>query len=131
MSYRHKAITSVIQLTLVYLLLLLSLGLASAQAGLTINQLVTSEQTVTLQAPSGDYFYQWTAETGGAIIGQGSTQSFSFKAPLVTQDEGSKAVTISLFIRTRAGGCVNHTSTTINVYSLPVCGISGPAQVGH
>jgi len=130
MSYRHKAIASVIQLTLVYLLLLLSLGLASAQAGLTINQLVTSEQTVTLQAPSGDYYYQWTAEIGGANIGQATTQSFSFKAPLVTQDEGSKAVTISLYIRTKEGGCVNQTSTTINVYSLPVCGISGPAQVG-
>ena len=62
MSYRNKAITSVIQLALVYLLLLLSLGVASAQAGLTINQLVTSEQTVTLQAPSGDYYYQWTAD---------------------------------------------------------------------
>jgi uncharacterized repeat protein (TIGR01451 family) len=117
-------------LSLVYLLAGLSLGAVAAPPSLAINQLVTSEQTVTLQAPSGDYYYQWTAETGGAIIGQGATQSFSFKAPLVTQDEGSKAVTISLFIRTRAGGCVNQTSTTINVYSLPVCGISGPAQVG-
>jgi hypothetical protein len=130
MSYRSKAITSIIQLALVYLLLLLSSGLAGAQAGLAINQLVTSGQTVTLQAPSGDYYYQWTAETGGATIAQATTRSFSFKAPLVTQDEGSKAVTISLYIRTKEGGCVNQTSTTINVYSLPVCGISGPAQVG-
>ncbi|MDD4446885.1 MAG: hypothetical protein PHN61_04325, partial [Methanothrix sp.] len=106
------------------------MGLAGAQAGLTINQLVTSEQTVTLQAPSGDYYYQWTAETGGATISQATSQSFSFKAPLVTQDEGSKAVTISLYIRTKEGGCVNQTSTTINVYSLPVCGIGGPTQVG-
>ncbi len=130
MLYRNKAITSVILLALVYLLLLLSLGVAGGQAGLTINQLVTSGQTVTLQAPSGDYYYQWAAETGGATIGQGTARSFSFRAPLVTQDEGSKAVTISLYIRTKAGGCVNQTSTTINVYSLPVCGISGPAQVG-
>jgi hypothetical protein len=130
MLYRNKAINSVMLLALVYLLLLLSLGVAAAQASLTINQLVTSGQTVTLQAPSGDYYYQWAAVTGGATIGQGAARSFSFKAPLVSQDEGSKAVTISLYIRTKAGGCVNQTSTDINVYSLPVCGISGPAQVG-
>ncbi len=131
MSYRNKAITSVIQLAIIYLLLLLSSSVVSgAVAGLTINQLVTSEQTVTLQAPSGDYYYQWTADTGGATIGQATTRSFSFKAPRVTQDEGSKAVTISLYIRTKEGGCVNQTSTTINVYSLPVCGIGGPATVG-
>jgi uncharacterized repeat protein (TIGR01451 family) len=115
-------------LSLVYLLTGSSLG--AVAPSLTINQLVTSEQTVTLQAPSGDYYYQWTAETGGATISQATSQSFSFKAPLVTQDEGSKAVIISLYIRTKEGGCVNQTSTTINVYSLPVCGISGPAQVG-
>lgn len=117
-------------LSLVYLLAGLSLGAVAAPPSLAISQLVTSEQTVTLKAPSGDYYYQWTADTGGATIGQATTQSFSFKAPLVTQDEGSKEVTISLYIRTKEGGCVNQTSTTINVYSLPVCGISGPAQVG-
>ncbi len=130
MSYRNKAIALVMLLSLVYLLAGLSLGAVAAPPSLTINQLVTSEQTVTLKAPSGDYYYQWTADTGGATIGQATTQSFSFKAPLVTQDEGSKAVTISLYIRTKEGGCVNQTSTTINVYSLPVCGISGPISVG-
>ncbi|MCK9564751.1 MAG: hypothetical protein M0Q43_01725 [Methanothrix sp.] len=130
MSYRNKGITSVILIALIYLLFLSSVSLAAAQASLAVNQLVTSGQTVTLQAPSGDYYYQWTAVTGGATIGLGSAQKFSFSAPLVSQDEGSKAVTISLFIRTKEGGCVNQTSTDINVYSLPVCGISGPAQVG-
>ena len=130
MSYRDKAITSAMLLALVYLLLLLSLGLAAAQGGLSINQLVTSGQTVTLQAPSGDYLYQWAAVTGGATIGQGSARGFSFKAPLVSQDESSKTVTVSLYIRTKEGGCVNQTSTDISVYSLPVCGIDGPADVG-
>ncbi len=128
MSYHSKAITLVMLLSLVYLLTGSSLG--AAAPGLAVNQLVTSGQTVTLQAPSGDYLYQWTAVTGGATIGQGAARSFSFKAPLVSQDESSKAVTISLFIRTKEGGCVNQTSTDISVYSLPVCGISGPAQVG-
>ena len=115
-------------LSLVYLLVGSSLG--AVAPSLAVNQLVTSGQTVTLQAPSGDYLYQWTAVTGGSTIGAGTARSFSFKAPLVSQDENSKAVTISLFIRTKEGGCVNQTSTDINVYSLPVCGISGPAQVG-
>jgi uncharacterized repeat protein (TIGR01451 family) len=128
MSYHSKAITLVMLLSLVYLLTGSSLG--AVAPSLAVNQLVTSGQTVTLQAPSGDYYYQWAAVTGGTTIGQGAARSFSFKAPLVSQDEGSKAVTISLYIRTKAGGCVNQTSTDINVYSLPVCGISGPAQVG-
>jgi len=128
MSYHSKAITLVMLLSLVYLLTGSSLG--AVAPSLAVNQLVTSGQTVTLQAPTGDYLYQWTAVTGGATIGQGAARSFSFKAPLVSQDEGSKAVTISLYIRTKEGGCVNQTSTDINVYSLPVCGISGPAQVG-
>ncbi|MFA6372395.1 MAG: hypothetical protein WCW68_07205, partial [Methanothrix sp.] len=130
MSYSNKAIALVMLLSLVYLLAGLSLGAVAAPPSLAVNQLVTSGQTVTLQAPSGDYYYQWTAVTGGATIGAGTAQKFSFSAPLVSQDEGSKAVTISLFIRTKEGGCVNQTSTDINVYSLPVCGISGPAQVG-
>jgi len=130
MSHRNKAIASAMLLSLVYLLAGLSLGAVATTPGLTVSQLVTSGQTVTLQAPSGDYIYQWTADTGGATIGQATTRSFSFKAPLVTQEEGSKAVTISLYIRTIEGGCVNQTSTTINVYSLPVCGIGGPSSVG-
>jgi len=128
MSYHSKAITLVMLLSLVYLLTGSSLG--AAVPSLAVTQLVTSGQTVTLQAPTGDYLYQWTAVTGGATIGQGAARSFSFKAPLVSQDEGSKAVTISLYIRTKEGGCVNQTSTDINVYSLPVCGIGGPVQVG-
>ncbi len=128
MSYHSKAITLVMLLSLVYLLTGSSLG--AAVPSLAVTQLVTSGQTVTLQAPSGDYLYQWTAVTGGATIGQGAARSFSFKAPLVSQVENSKAVTISLYIRTKEGGCVNQTSTDIKVYSLPVCGIGGPAQVG-
>jgi uncharacterized repeat protein (TIGR01451 family) len=124
----NKAIASLMFFSLIYLLVGSSLG-ATAPT-LAVNQLVTSGQTVTLQAPSGDYLYQWTAVTGGATIGQGAARSFSFRAPLVSQAEGSKAVTISLYIRTKEGGCVNQTSTDINVYSLPVCGIGGPAQVG-
>ncbi|MCX6673295.1 MAG: hypothetical protein NTY37_05910 [Methanothrix sp.] len=128
MSYRNKAIALVMLLSLVYLLAGSSLG--AVAPSLAVNQLVTSGQTVTLQAPSGDYLYQWTAVTGGSTIGAGTARSFSFRAPLVSQDEGSKAVTISLFIRTKEGGCVNQTSTDINVYSLPVCGIGGPGEVG-
>ncbi|MDD1761285.1 MAG: hypothetical protein LUQ59_03550, partial [Methanothrix sp.] len=107
-----------------------SLGAVATPPALTINQLVTSGQTVTLKAQTGDYLYQWTAKTGGATIGEGTTQTFSFTAPLVSQEEGSKAVTIYLYIRTTEGGCVNQTSTDINVYALPVCGISGPELVG-
>lgn len=128
MSHRNNAIALAMFLSMVYLVMGASLG--AAAPSLAVNQLVTSGQTVTLQAPSGDYLYQWTAVTGGSTIGAGTAQKFSFKAPLVSQDEGSKAVTISLYIRTKEGGCVNQTSTDISVYSLPVCGISGPAQVG-
>jgi uncharacterized repeat protein (TIGR01451 family) len=117
-------------LTLVYLLVGPSLGAIAAPSSLALNQLITSGQTVTLQAPSGDYLYQWTAVTGGSTIGAGTAQEFSFSAPLVSQVEGSKTVTISLYIRTKEGGCVNQTSADISVYSLPVCGISGPEQVG-
>lgn len=105
-------------------------GAVVAPPALTVGQLVTSEQMVTLQAPSGDYIYQWTAETGGSTIGAGTAQKFLFRAPAVSQEESSKTVTISLFIRTTEGGCVNQTSTDIQVYSLPVCGIDGPVQVG-
>ena len=130
MSHRNKAIALAMLLSLVYLLAGQSLGAVASTPSLTISQLVTSGQTVTLQAPSGDYYYQWTADADGATIGQATTRSFSFRAPQVTQEEGSKGVTISLYIRTKEGGCVNQTSTTINVYSLPVCGIGGPAFVG-
>jgi uncharacterized repeat protein (TIGR01451 family) len=128
MSNRYKAIALLLLLTLVYLVGP-SLG-APVPSALTVNQLVTSEQTVSLQAPSGDYLYQWTAESGGSTIGAGTAQKFSFRSPKVSQDEGSKTVTISLFIRSIEGGCVNQTTTNIQVYSLPVCGINGPAQVG-
>ena len=128
MSNRYKAIALLLLLTLVYLVGP-SLG-AAVPSALTVNQLVTSEQTVSLQAPSGDYLYQWTAESGGSTIGAGTAQKFSFRSPKVSQDEGSKTVTISLFIRSIEGGCVNQTTTNIQVYSLPVCGINGPAQVG-
>ena len=125
-----KAKAFVVILTLVYLLVVPSLGAIAAPSSLALNQLITSGQTVTLQAPSGDYLYQWTAVTGGSTIGAGTAQKFSFSSPLVSQVEGSKTVTISLYIRTKEGGCVNQTSTDISVYSLPVCGISGPEQVG-
>ena len=125
-----RAKAFVVILTLVYLLVGSSLGAVAAPSSLALNQLITSGQTVTLQAPSGDYLYQWTAVTGGSTIGAGTAQKFSFSSPLVSQVEGSKTVTISLYIRTREGGCVNQTSTDISVYSLPVCGISGPEQVG-
>ncbi len=130
MLCRDKAIVSVTFLALVYLMVGSSLGVVAAPPGLAINQLVTSGQTVTLQAPSGDYLYQWEAVTDGSTIGAGTAQKFSFSAPLVSQDEGSKVVTISLYMRTIEGGCVNQTSTDISVYSLPVCGIGGPEQVG-
>ncbi|MDQ1262019.1 MAG: hypothetical protein QG575_1200, partial [Euryarchaeota archaeon] len=129
MSSHSKAIVISLFLVLVILLSGDSLGVVATPT-LTINQLVTSGQTVTLQAPSGDYLYTWTAETGGSNIGTGTAQKFSFTAPLVSQEDGSKVVTVFLFIRTKEGGCVNQTSTDINVYSLPVCGISGPESVG-
>ncbi|VVB72855.1 Uncharacterised protein [uncultured archaeon] len=128
MSYRNKAIAFSVFSMMICLLVGTALGVVSP--ALTISQLVTSGQSVTLQAPSGDYLYQWTAVEGGSTIGAGTSQKFTFLAPQVTQEEGSKTVTISLFIRTTEGGCVNQTSTDINVYSLPVCGIGGPAQAG-
>lgn len=130
MSLRNQAIISAILLATICLLVCPAFGAAAASPGLSVSQLVTSGQTVTLQAPSGDYIYQWTAVTGGSTIGAGTAQKFTFTAPQVSQEEGSKAVTISLYIRTKEGGCVNQTTTDINVYSLPVCGISGPEQVG-
>ena len=54
MLCRDKAIVSVTFLALVYLMVGSSLGVVAAPPGLAINQLVTSGQTVTLQAPSGD-----------------------------------------------------------------------------
>ena len=130
MSLRNKAIISALLFASIWLLVCPVLGAVAAPPGLSVNQLVTSGQTVTLQAPSGDYLYQWTAVTGGSTIGAGTSQKFTFSAPTVSQEEVSKAVTISLYIRTTEGGCVNQTTTDINVYSLPVCGISGPAEVG-
>ncbi len=129
MSSHSKAIVISLFLVLVILLTGDSLGVVATPT-LTINQLVTSGQTVTLQAPSGDYLYTWTAETGGSNIGTGTAQKFSFTAPLVSQEDGSKVVTVYLYIRTIEGGCVNQTSTDISVYALPVCGISGPGLVG-
>jgi uncharacterized metal-binding protein YceD (DUF177 family) len=129
MSFRIKALALSIFLLLVFLMVGPAPGVVAVPT-LTISQLVTSGQTVTLQAPSGDYLYQWTAESEGANIGAGTSQKFTFTAPLVTQEEGSKAVTVSLYIRTIEGGCVNQSTTDINVYSLPVCGIGGPEQVG-
>jgi hypothetical protein len=128
MSWHKKAIILATFLALVFLAGP-TLG-AVAPPALTISQLVTSGQTVTLQAPAGDYFYQWSAEVGGSSIGSATTQKFSFTAPLVSQEEGSKTVTIYLFIRTKEEGCVNQSTTDLNVYSLPVCGIGGPGQVG-
>ncbi|NPV62750.1 MAG: hypothetical protein HPY61_09000 [Methanotrichaceae archaeon] len=101
-----------------------------AVPGLTINQLITSGQSVTLQAPEGDYYYEWTADVGGATIASGDEQRFTFTAPQVTQDEGSKTMIVTLLMRTVEGGCVNSASTDVNVYPLPVCGIGGPAEVG-
>ncbi len=129
-SLRNKAIISAILFASICLLVCPALGVVAATPTLSINQLVTSGQTVTLQAPSGDYLYQWTAITGGSTIGAGTAQKFTFTAPEVTQEDGSKTVTITLYIRTTEGGCVNQTATDINVYPLPVCGISGPGQVG-
>jgi len=105
-------------------------GVVAVPPALSISQLVTSGQTVTLQAPPGDYYYQWTAMTGGYTIAAGTDQKFSFTVPQVSQEEGSRAVTISLFIRSKEGGCVNQTANDINVYPLPVCGISGPETAG-
>jgi len=116
-------------LVLVGLVLMLgqaAFGSAAGQ-GLSITQLVTSGQSVTLQAPSGDYYYEWTADVKGKNIGAGSEQRFTFTAPETTQDE---TLTVTLLIRTIEGGCVNSASTSINVYPLPVCGIGGPSEAG-
>ncbi|MDI9616246.1 MAG: hypothetical protein QFX31_02600 [Methanothrix sp.] len=93
------------------------------------NKLVVSEETVTLKAPEGDYIYDWSAEADGKIFAQGDSQVFTFKAPKVTQEEGSKVVTINLLIRTKVGGCVNQATGEITVYPMPVCGMEGPEEV--
>lgn len=93
------------------------------------NKLVVSEETVTLKAPEGDYIYDWSAEVDGKIIAQGDSQVFTFTAPKVTQEDGSKVVTVNLLIRTVVGGCVNQASGSITVYPMPVCSIEGPEEV--
>ncbi|WP_369425080.1 DUF7507 domain-containing protein, partial [Methanothrix sp.] len=93
------------------------------------NKLVVSEEIVTLKAPEGDYIYDWSAEADGKIFAQGDSQVFTFKAPKVTQEEGSKVVTINLLIRTKVGGCVNQATGQITVYPMPVCGMEGPEEV--
>ncbi|MCX8207662.1 MAG: hypothetical protein N3G75_07495 [Methanothrix sp.] len=92
------------------------------------NKLVVSEETVTLKAPEGDYIYDWSAEADGKIFAQGDSQVFTFKAPRVTQEDGSKVVTINLLIRTKVGGCVNQAAGMITVYPMPVCSIEGPEE---
>ena len=129
MSHRNIAIASIMLLPLVLLIILLSLGTAAAQ-GITINQLVTSGQSVTLQAPAGNYLYQWSANWDGAQKVSGTSQKFVFTAPAVTQDVGQKTVTVTLLVRSVEGGCTNQSTGSFNVYSLPVCGIGGPATVG-
>lgn len=129
MSSHRSAIVISILLMLVILFTGDSLSVV-APPSLTISQLVTSGQIVTLNAPQGDYYYQWAADTEGSLIGTGTARTFSFTAPLVSQEDGSKQVHIYLYIRTIEGGCVNETNTTLNVYPLPVCGIDGPESVG-
>ena len=129
MSHRNIATASIVLLPLLYLIILFSLGFAAAQT-ITINQLVTSGQSVTLQAPAGNYLYQWSANWDGAQKASGTSQKFVFTAPTVTQEVGQKAITVFLLVRSVDGGCTNQTSGSFNVYSLPVCGIGGPATVG-
>lgn len=93
------------------------------------NKLVVSEETVTLKAPEGDYIYDWSAEVDGKILAQGDSQVFTFTAPKVTEEDGSKVVTVNLLIRTVVGGCVNQASGEITVYPMPMCGIGGPEEV--
>ncbi len=92
--------------------------------------LITSGQSVTLQAPSGDYLYQWAADVDGSTIAQGSEQSFTFTAPTIADGNDIKTIKLFLLIRTIEGGCVNQTTAFLNVYALPACGISGPANLG-
>jgi hypothetical protein len=91
-------------------------------------ELITSGQTVTLQAPIGDYLYQWSAEVDGSAIAQGSSQSFTFTAPVIPEGSEKKTITMQMLIRTAEGGCVNQTTALLDVYSLPACGIAGPSR---
>ena len=113
-------------LVLIALIVLACLGWAQAVPVSSLTGLVTSGDTVTLQAPIGNYLYEWSAEVDGTVIASGSARIFTFTAPLVTQEEGSKSVVISQLLRTVEGGCVAETTATLMVYSLPVCGIDGP-----
>ncbi|HOK58885.1 MAG TPA: hypothetical protein PK659_07400 [Methanothrix sp.] len=118
-------------------MLAIALVLISSPAGAVVaggfadlgNKLVVSGETVTLQAPEGDYIYAWSAVVDGRTIAQGEDRVFTFTAPTVTQEEGSKVVTVDLLIRTKVGGCVNQATGKITVYPMPVCGIGGPEEV--
>ncbi|MGB9902681.1 DUF7507 domain-containing protein [Methanothrix sp.] len=120
-----------------YVLLAVALVLIPSPAGAVVagsfadlgNKLVVSGESVTLQAPDGDYIYEWSAVVDGKTIAQGDARVFTFTAPTVTQEEGSKVVTIDLLIRTKVGGCVNQATGEITVYPMPVCGIEGPEEV--
>jgi len=92
------------------------------------SELITSGQSVTLQAPSGDYIYQWSAEVDGSTIAQGSSQTFAFTAPVIPNGTDKKTVTVFMLIRSIEGGCVNQTTVSLDVYGLPACGISGPVN---
>lgn len=74
------------------------------------------------------YLYDWAAEVGGVTIETGTDRIFTFTAPTVTPEEGTKGVTVSLLV-TDGFGCVNETTTTFTVYAPPGCGISGPGGV--
>ena len=76
--------------------------------------LITSGQSVTLQAPSGDYLYQWAADVDGSTIAQGSEQSFTFTAPTIADGNDIKTIKLFLLIRTIEGGCVNQTTAFLN-----------------